>query len=43
MVPTQFFEVQANTLLSGSAHLAETDLMGQKDGFLTLVPKSIKS
>lgn len=33
----------SNKLLSDSAHLIKTDLMGHEDSFLTLVPKSVKS
>lgn len=39
----KFFAGWCNKLLSDGAHLVESDLMGQEDGFLTLVPKSVKS
>lgn len=38
-----FFAVQPHKLLPGGAHLVEADLVGQEDGFLTRVPKGIKS
>lgn len=43
MVPTVSCRQVSNKPLSDGAHLVETDLMGQKDGCLTLVPKSVKS
>lgn len=40
---TSVFAGWSNKLLSDGAHLIESDLMGHKDGCMTLVPKSVKS